>query len=109
MHRVELKVAGAGGGVATDTVFLMHRVELKECFISTLHRTYFSVPNAPCGVERPPLGGWRWVLKAFLMHRVELKAPGAFLPSSNRLMFLMHRVELKEISFQPLGYILQSS
>ena len=54
------------------------------------------VPNAPCGVESPPLSDTFGFLKRlFLMHRVELKGPYQIFLYSQDVEFLMHRVELK--------------
>ncbi len=51
----------------------MHRVELKANY-ATSNRTYYWVPNAPCGVESKPCQCLlKFVCFLFLMHRVELK------------------------------------
>ena len=52
MHRVELKEIPSKSDGCVEVLFLMHRVELKGgngffCFCFD-----YSVPNAPCGVER---------------------------------------------------------
>ncbi len=57
----------------------------------------FEVPNAPCGVERLQGVSDLEIAKAFLMHRVELKAFLGFLLGFLLGLFLMHRVELKVV------------
>ena len=55
----------------------------------------FHVPNAPCGVESSILLSVNLFSKAFLMHRVELKADYTIKVILDKNEFLMHRVELK--------------
>ncbi len=78
MHRVELKGNFARFRRGYQTGFLMHRVELKGRF-RAYKETLYKV--------------------SFLMHRVELK--GKLGQSNSRLknLFLMHRVELKVDNF----------
>ena len=74
MHRVELKVVGSLVQTPLQTLFLMHRVELKVLVLISSLLQLSPVPNAPCGVEsvssRLVNGAVR---SSFLMHRVELK------------------------------------
>ncbi len=57
------------------SLFLMHRVELKSgTSPNGVVPSYFSVPNAPCGVEILLFPLMTWLTnQMFLMHRVELK------------------------------------
>ncbi len=97
MHRVELKVIWFSNFSDGFYMFLMHRVELKVLSAFFPTRICFSVPNAPCGVERNVNFYTVLYLRVFLMHRVELK--GIFSSPALRglALFLMHRVELKDL------------
>jgi hypothetical protein len=54
------------------SMFLMHRVELKDMTNNFPSAEYTAVPNAPCGVERRAMAKLTPQAQ-FLMHRVELK------------------------------------
>ena len=78
------------------SLFLMHRVELKESLLPKLPSLSREVPNAPCGVER--------FLLSFLSDSKSLPVPNApcgvesLAPAKQKgfiFLFLMHRVELK--------------
>ncbi len=64
MHRVELKEPLCLALMPTEWWSLMHRVELKVLYCCSSKNGFVAVPNAPCGVERPPggVGGRRLLL-----------------------------------------------
>ncbi len=54
----------------------MYRVEVKERGGERQEGDHSTVPNVPCGVERPlVIQGLNLLFSVFLMYRVELKAP----------------------------------
>ena len=56
------------------------------------------VSNSPCGVESFTSLALPTEEAAFLIHRVELKAPLALSKHQRSSLFLIHRVELKALS-----------
>ena len=97
-----MKVESIKIKVIFELLFLICRVELKvKIFIDIVDRVFITktVPNLPCGVERPWLELlMKRVNRKFLICRVELKAKGVLctlLAGVSCRRFLICRVELK--------------
>ncbi len=82
-----------------ETLFLMHRVELKETNSVISIQIFHNVPNAPCGVERRALGKGKCLRKAVPNAPCGVESCIFLIPQRIKLRFLMHRVELKATKF----------